>query len=161
MLHKQIKNMQCQLFWSSWCYWHLLFRQAMQMHSQVSARFCWKSSSDQSFDSITATNERSNKWYQKIYTYGKSKQSSGAKFKRSFTKQSSSAKFKGGFTKQSSNANFKCSFAKQSTLQLVFSPAHGWGVFAILYQWWPSGDTHAFITHKDGCDTWWLDFIFW
>ena len=29
--------MQCQLFQSSWCYWHSFFRQAMQMHSQVSA----------------------------------------------------------------------------------------------------------------------------
>ena len=29
--------MQCQLFQSSWYYWHLFFRQAMQMHSQVSA----------------------------------------------------------------------------------------------------------------------------
>ena len=30
--------MQCQLFQSSWCYWHSFFWQAMQMHSQVSAR---------------------------------------------------------------------------------------------------------------------------
>ena len=30
--------MQCQHFQSSWCYWHSFFGQAMQMHSQVSAR---------------------------------------------------------------------------------------------------------------------------
>ncbi len=53
--------MQFRLFLSSWCHWQSFFRQVIQMHSHKS-QLGWKSSLGQSFDSITATNEWSNKW---------------------------------------------------------------------------------------------------